>query len=280
MTPDKIALNTVSLRFDNFEATINATAAAGFRSVELPLSHLKTDLAKGWTLERMRDLIQQRGLTVCGGFDGQLRTFADAASVRESHDDLVKNAEMIAFFGGKTMVAGTDYVAWPGPREYADPLGRIADSIGAVADRIRPLGISILIEFNWGAVKSLLGAAEIAKRSGRPNVGVLFDIAHMHCTPTKTEHLTADIVPYIHHVHVDNMPAKPAETTNCNSDRVLPGDPRGLYDLPKIFGTLAAHGYRGSYAIEMFSDELWALPPAEAAKRCYASMQTVFPLLR
>jgi sugar phosphate isomerase/epimerase len=75
------------------------------------------------------------------------------------------------------------------------------------------------------------------------------------------------------------MPAKPAEYTNCNADRLLPGDSQGCYDLAAIFGRLEAHGYRGDYCIEMFSDELWALPPGAAAKRMFDAMQTVFTRL-
>ena len=71
------------------------------------------------------------------------------------------------------------------------------------------------------------------------------------------------------------MRDKPGDLSNCNSDRVLPGE--GVLDLPMLIGKLEEHGYRGYFSIEMFNDDLWALPAAEAARRCYRSL---LPLCR
>ena len=51
---------------------------------------------------------------------------------------------------------------------------------------------------------------------------MLYDTAHYFCTPSKLEDIAAS-VPWIRHVHVNDMRDKPPEVTNCNSDRVLPG---------------------------------------------------------
>jgi 4-hydroxyphenylpyruvate dioxygenase len=128
-------------------------------------------------------------------------------------------------------------------------------------------------------VKTLIAAVEIANQSGAANVGVLFDPAHFNATPSKTEHITANTVRWIKHVHVDNMPATPAETTDCNTGRLLPGDPAGCYKLVELFGRFEQFGYKGNYAIEMFNAELWAQTPAVAAKRMFDAMQTVFSKL-
>ena len=147
------------------------------------------------------------------------------------------------------------------------------------AERIKPFNITMAIEFTWGMVKTLLATVEIAKRSGATNCGVLFDPAHFHSTPSKTEHITADTVKFIRHVHVDNMPATPAETTDCNTARLLPGDPASCYDLVALFGRFEKLGYKGNYAIEMSNDELSAMPPEKAAKIMFDAMQTVFSKL-
>jgi 4-hydroxyphenylpyruvate dioxygenase len=83
--------------------------------------------------------------------------------------------------------------------------------------------------------------------------------------------LDADSVPFIAHVHVDDMADKPGELCNCNSDRVLPGE--GCLDLKQIFGRLEEFGYKGYFSIEMFDEELWAMPAVESAKRMYDSLQ-------
>ena len=63
------------------------------------------------------------------------------------------------------------------------------------------------------------------------------------------------------------MAAKPGELSDCNADRVLPGE--GILDLPALIAVLERHGYAGFFSIEMFNADLWAMPAAEAAERCY-----------
>jgi 4-hydroxyphenylpyruvate dioxygenase len=228
------------------------------------------------TPARARTLLEDHGLRFAGGCQGRLLTFAAPAQVTASHNAVVKNAELIAALGGKVVTVGTDPIEWPQPKEAPDPIGRIAESARAVADRILPYKVDLLIEFNWGMVKTLFGAVEVARRSGAANVGVLFDPAHFYSTPTKTEHLRPETVRYIRHVHVDDMPAAPSEVTDCDAARLLPGDPRGCCDLVDLFSRLERHGYRGDYCIEMLNAEGLATEPAVAAKRMFESMQGVF----
>jgi 2-keto-myo-inositol isomerase len=277
MTPSRLGLNTISLRFTTLPEVAAACAEAGFGVIEFHLDQIRGELARGLTLADCRAILADHGLRVAGGFNDPLWTLADDEAERAAnHAKHRPNAELVAALGGRAMTVGTDYVAWPAADRVPDAIGRIAETVGTVAADIAPLGVDLLIEFNWGVVKTLHAAVAIARRTGLANVGVLFDPAHLHCTPTKVEHLTVETVPFIRHVHVDNMPAKPAELTDCNKDRLLPGDPAGCYDLTAIFARLEAHGYRGDYCIEMFNDALWALPPREAAKRMFDAMQTVF----
>lgn len=167
------------------------------------------------------------------------------------------------------LVVGTD-----GPedlRSVADPIGVIAASLAEVADAIDKSPVSLCLEFNWSpVVKSLRTAAEIARRSRRERVGVVFDPAHYHCTPTKFDQLSADNVALIKHVHVDDMQDKPGELSDCNADRVLPG--LGCLDLRSLFRRIEKHGYSGYFSIELFNEDLWDMPPGEAARRMYASL--------
>jgi hypothetical protein len=58
--------------------------------------------------------------------------------------------------------------------------------------------------------------------------------------------------------------------SDCNADRVLPGE--GILDLPALIAALERHGYDGFFSIELFNEDLWRLPVAEAARRCYRSL--------
>lgn len=279
MNIHRLGLNTVSLKFTNLEEMAAAAAGAGFRTIECPLDQIRKELAKGMTPAQARAIINGHKLTVSGGFNQNLVGLGTPAEIKTSQDQHMQNAELIAQLGGTMMVVGTDYINWPASKDVPNVIERMAASARAVADRIRPYNITMAIEFNWGMVKTLLATVEIAKQSGAANVGVLFDPAHFNATPSKTEHITAETVRWIKHVHVDNMPAAPAETTDCNTGRLLPGDPAGCYDLVELFGRFERLGYKGNYAIEMFNQALWDLPPAAAAKRMYDAMQTVFSKL-
>ncbi len=167
---------------------------------------------------------------------------------------------------------GTD-----GPTQASlEALDTIGDTVAGLADTLEAPDVTIAVEFNWSpVVKTLQSAVRVAERADHPRVGVLFDPAHYYVTPTKFEHLTAETVRWIKHVHLDDMRDKPGELSHCNADRVLPG--QGVLDLPAIIARLEGFGYDGRYSIEMFNAELWQTPVTEAARACY---QSLLPLCR
>lgn len=267
MKREKLGINTVSLR-GGYEEMMEACAAAGFRYVEFCLPQVKLFISDGNSVADTKRVLESRGLTCIGGFEGTV--YVDASQDKAANlDNIVENARLLSELGeNTTLVVGCDCNV--GLNELPNPIETLARVFGNTAREIEPLGVTLAIEFNWGPIKSLPLAAEIARRSGQSNLGVLFDPAHYHCTPTKLEDINAQNVPLIKHVHVDDMNGKPAELSNCNSDRALPGE--GVLDLRAIFGAIEQHGYNGYFSIEMFSDELWSLPAREAAQKMYESL--------
>jgi 2-keto-myo-inositol isomerase len=263
----QLAINSVSTGGDNFEERLSSYSEAGFTNVEFHLAQVKEYLAKGRSPGDVRELLETRALRCIGGFEGCVRSFGDEKELAANEEQVANNARLLAEMGGTVLVVGTDGP----PQPAADPLERIADRFAAVARRVAPFGISLAIEFNWGpVVRSLRSAAEVARRSGQPNVGVLFDPAHYHCTPTKLAELNATNVAFIKHVHVNDMADKPGELSHCNADRRLPGE--GSLDLCELFGRIEAHGYQGWFSIEMFDERLRNMPPGRAAKILYESL--------
>lgn len=259
MKRSQIALNTISLRGE-FKDIVAAVAEAGFSHIEFPLWGVED------TPETVKQMLNDYNLNCIGGF----QTCITAAPDAEANAPILKNAQWLSTVGNgrTTLVAGTDTPL----TDLADPIASYAQTVGELAQKIAPFDVNLAIEFNWGAVKTLAMAAEIARQSGAPNAGVLFDPAHFYCTPTKFVDLTPENVALIKHVHVDNMRRKPAEISDCNSDRTLPDDPSGILDLKELFGQIESHGYTSLFSIEMFSDELWAMSPREAAKRMFDSL--------
>ena len=268
MKKSQLGINSVSTRQENIEEALVAYAGAGFTNVEFVIPHLKQYMAGGHTIADVKRTLGSHGLHCIGGFECQLEAFSAPEQRAKNHALIVENARLLAELGARAMVVGTD---GPADASVADPIGILAAEFAAVAEAAKDTGVALCIEFNWSPIiKSVRGAFELARRSGAPNVGILFDPAHYHCTSSKFEHLTAETVPYIKHVHVDDMRNIPGELSNCNSDRALPG--QGCLDLKALFGKLEEFGYDGYFSIEMFSDDLWAKPAAESAKLMYDSM--------
>lgn len=269
MRISQLAINSVSTRQSSLEEALAAYSSAGFRNVEFVIPQIKEYLGEGHSIDDFAVLLDKYGLHCVGGFETVLEAFSPPAQRSANHAVLVENARLLGELGGTALVVGTD-----GPPDISavpDVLGVLADAFAQVAEQILDTGVTLCIEFNWSpVVKSVRSAVEIARRSEAPNVGVVFDAAHYHCTPSKFEHLNAESIPFIRHVHVDDMRDKPGELSNCNSDRVLPG--QGCLDLRALFGQLDRHGYEGYYSIELFNDELWAMPAAEAARLMYESL--------
>jgi sugar phosphate isomerase/epimerase len=272
MQRTQLSINSVSTTHSGLEEALAAYAGAGFRLVEFVMPLVKNYLAHDHTLDDVRALLARYQLRSIGGFETHLVCFGTSAERQVNVDLLVHNAHLIHEFGGGTMVVGTD-----GPEQISlSCLDQIAKSLRELAERIEGFQVNIALEFNWSpVVKSLQSAALVVNKVWHPQVGILFDPAHYYTTVTKLEHLTADTVSLIKHVHLDDMRDKPGELSNCNSDRVLPG--QGILDLGSIIARLEQFGYNGFYSIEMFNEELWKMPASEAAALCYKSL---LPLCR
>lgn len=267
MKISQLAINSVSTRQQTLEEALAAYAEAGFQNVEFVLPLVKEWIAAGRTASEARSLVADHGLRSIGGFQAALVCFGAEEERRANRALQVENARLIHDLGGGTLVVGTDGP----PQATADALETVAAALRSLAAATEGLDVTIALEFNWGPlVKSLNSAVHAARLADHPRVGVLFDPAHYHTTVTKFEHLTAETVPWIRHVHLNDMRDKPGDLSNCNSDRVLPGE--GVLDLSALIGALERHGYRGYFSIELFNADLWALPAAETARRSYASL--------
>ncbi|MBC8075631.1 MAG: sugar phosphate isomerase/epimerase [Chloroflexales bacterium] len=267
MRREQIAINSVSTRQRDLVEALDAYAAAGFRSVEFVLPLIKGWLAAGHTVADVRGLLEERGLRSIGGFEAPVVCFGEGTAQAANHALQRANAQLIHDLGGGTLVVGTDGP----PQPNVAALDEAAQTLAQLARQIEGLDVTIAVEFNWSPlVRSLSSAVRVAQAANHPQVGVLFDPAHYYVTPTKREDLTPEAVRWVRHVHLNDMRDKPPDLSHCNDDRVLPGS--GVLDLAGLIALLEAGGYSGYFAIEMFNADLWALPAATAAERCYASM--------
>ena len=267
MKAEKLAINSQCTFQHNLEEALDAYAAAGFPCVEPHLNLVKDWLDDGHTVDEAWELFQSRELRVVASSQLEVMCFGSPDARMPNLRANAENARLIRELGADKMIVGTD-----GPEQNSvEALDDVAGAMWNLAEATEDVGVDIAIEFNWSPiVKSLQSAVRVAQIADHPRVGVLFDTAHYHVTPTKLRDINESSVRYIKHVHLDDMPDTPADLTHRDFDRVLPGE--GVIDLSEIISALEQYGYEGYFSIEMFSAKLWRLPAKEAARKCYESL--------
>jgi sugar phosphate isomerase/epimerase len=123
----------------------------------------------------------------------------------------------ISFLDGEvfTLLPDTDVRSWLPIIETAAELGmplmqitcedgelsRAADNLGRIADEAARLNIAMAIEFmRWRATATIEDAAQLARASGRSNVGVLLDVLHLSRsggTPAAVAALPNELILYL-----------------------------------------------------------------------------------
>ena len=267
MKVEQLAIHSLTTKHRNLEEALNAYAAAGFRNVEPYLPLVKAWLEDGHTLEQTRELFDTYGLQFIASSELAVECFHAPDVLLPNLRANAENARLIYELGGSAMIVHTD-----GPEQVtAASMDPIARALVDLAEATEGLDVDIAVEFNASpVVKSLPSAVRVAEKADHPRVGVLFDTAHYHVTPTKLEDVNTDSVKWIKHVHLNDMPDIPADLAHRDFDRVLPGE--GVLDLPGIISALERGGYEGCFSIELFNAGLWELPAKETARRCYESL--------
>ena len=267
MKADRLAINSQCTFQHNLEEALDAYAAAGFKNVEPHLNLVRDWLDDGHTVDEARRLFEERDLSVVASSQLEVMCFGSPDARLPNLRANAENARLIRELGADKMIVGTD-----GPEQNSvGALNAVAGAMWNLAEATEDVGVDIAIEFNWSPIiRSLQSAVHVAEIADHPRVGVLFDAAHYHVTPTKLRDINEGSVRWIKHVHLDDMPDTPADLAHRDFDRVLPGE--GVIDLPAIISAIERNGYEGYFSIEMFSAKLWRLPAKEAARRCYESL--------
>src|SRR4051812_24517465 len=100
MTETQLAINAISTADAALEDLCAAYAAAGFRNVEFPLQRIKAYLARGKSVDDVKQLLATHTLRCIGGFETHVACFGDTAAMRANHDLQLANARLIAALGG------------------------------------------------------------------------------------------------------------------------------------------------------------------------------------
>jgi 2-keto-myo-inositol isomerase len=119
-----------------------------------------------------------------------------------------------------------------------------------------------LLGFGWCSVRTPRGAWEIAQKTGRENVGLVVDCAHIYGGGGLYDELNAVDPAHIFTFHLDDLEDLPKEAIS-DAKRLLPG--LGVIPLGEICRRLQGLGYDGDCSVELFRPEYWEWDPNELA---------------
>jgi sugar phosphate isomerase/epimerase len=256
----------------SLQERVTAATDAGFIGIGLVTDDLDRLVAEhGY--EGIRGIVSDAGLqhieleVLLDWFaDGERRAASDIIRVK-----LLRAAERLGAFQIKI---GGDITRteWP--------LDRMIESFGELARQAGDAGTTVSLEiFPDSNVRDLPTAIAIAKGADPRFGGLLLDVWHFYRGDIPYADIGTIPPEYIKHIEIDD--AAVARVGSVIEDtllrRKLPGE--GDSDVPAFLAAVAATGYQGLYGVEILSDEIRKLSPAEAARRSFQATMRQFERL-
>lgn len=161
------------------------------------------------------------------------------------------------------------------------PIDEAAEAFAAACDVAARHGVLVHLEFlPWAGIADLETAWRIVEGADRPNGGLLVDSWHLFRSGSTLDQLARIPGERILYVQIDDAPAKAEDdlAEETQHRRLLPGD--GDFDLVGLIRTLDDIGCSAPVGVEVFSDQLNALPIAEVTARCGESARKVLATAR
>jgi 4-hydroxyphenylpyruvate dioxygenase len=155
-------------------------------------------------------------------------------------------------------------------------VGEVIEAFAAVCDRAAESGVRVHLEFTpFSGIPDLATAWEVVRTADRPNGGLVFDTWH-YFRGTRDDALLEDIPgERIFALQISDALAEPQGSLVSDTlrHRRLPGD--GTFDLAGVLPIVARKHGLGPWGVEVLSEELWRLPPAEIGRRCGEALRRV-----
>ncbi len=268
MGPDDLVLCSGTLRRGTpFAARLAAASAAGCSAVSLWGRDYAMARAEGLSDADLATMLDDHGLVVAevdpawwwppGASDVSIPPELDSEDIfRFGERQLFTLAEAL----GARSVNAVDVLGgrWD--------LDGAAEAFAGLCTRAAEHGLLVHLEWlSWSKIPDLATALRIVKTADRPNGGLTVDTWHLVRTGTTLDALREVPGTSILAIQLSDGPLE-AESDLLDATlhhRELPG--RGAFDLAGIVAALGHTGTQAPMGIEVFSDELHALPADQAA---------------
>lgn len=246
----------------DLETDVLATAHAGFQALELWGAKIDKYLADH-SLDDLKALLTEKDVAPMSINSIEFITFRgdEYPKIRARCHELCQIAQAI---GCPTVVV----VPSPTPSrettwdeivdEHVKVLRDLSDIAGEYGVRLS----FELLGFGWCSVRTPRGAWEIVQKTGRDNVGLVVDCAHLYGGGGLFSEIDAVDLAHVFTFHLDDLEDLPKEAIT-DAKRIMPG--LGVIPLADICRRLQKLGYNGDCSVELFRPEYWEWDPKELA---------------
>jgi sugar phosphate isomerase/epimerase len=241
----------------NLLGQIAGAARAGFPLIGLDLASVERFVEEGERLETLAEALRAEGMQC---FEVQ------ALVITDDEASTLAQAEQLARIASTLRVP---YVQAGVSTTLGPP---IAANLRRAAEIIRGAGASVALEFlPFTPLRDIAGTRELIRQAETPDAGVMVDTWHFFYGPDDWSDLEALPLEEIAYVQFNDHPGRLSDDWmyETTQRRVLPGE--GEFDLERFCAVMRAKGYDRPVSVEIISEALRALPPAEFAARVYAA---------
>jgi sugar phosphate isomerase/epimerase len=252
----------------SLQERIQAAQAGGFTSVSMFPTDYRRARDHGLSDADILAFHEQAGvrLMTLDPYSRWLPTWEPPASATPERLEIVSFAEDEFFAIVEALQLQSITVTEPFGVRYE--LDQLIESFAAVCDRAARSGARVHVEFTpFSGIPDLATAWEIVRGADHPSGGLVFDTWHYLRGARDDALLEAIPGARIFAVQINDAAAEPVGSLLQDTwrHRRLPGE--GSFDLAGVLPILARKAGIGPLGIEVLSERLWQLAPAEIGRR-------------
>lgn len=261
-----------------FPERVAAAAGAGFRRIGLMLGEYLALRAAGWSDASLQQVLDEHSVAVnevevLFGFAAP----SGPAGIAERPGLVYNDPELERAAFHLADVFGVPTVQVAGTFSAAPPAADAAQAFGLLCDRAAAHGLRVALEFvPYTDIPDVGTAAAIIDEAGRPNGGLCVDSWHFYRGRPDLEALGAVPADRIFLIQVNDGPLRPDDANRRRDavhNRRVPG--AGEFDLLTWLRAMGRPGLDAAVSVEVYSDALAQLDPAEAAGLAFAATRQV-----
>jgi len=262
------------------EPLIDAAGGAGLGAVTLTAGMYEASRARGMSAEQLRARLADNGVRVhaIDPLIGVLPGTPKPAEVPAENRAFFEFTEERCYEAAAALEAETINLAHFGGRPVAQQ--EFIDCLGPLAERAARRGVRLTLEFlPESAIPDLAAAQRIVAAVGSKNLTLMLDTWHFARSGGTLAQLQAVPRGLIGGLQIsDRREPPPGTAYTPMGGRLLPGE--GEIPLVSLLRCLLAREPGLTVAVEVFSDELKALPAHEIAARVASSTREVLAEVR